>query len=459
MNEIWEDYYKILQVNFNAEPEIITGAYRLLSKKYHPDVNRNIVAEEQMKRINVAYGILSDARKRTVYNIEWIRRTRVLSGSPCGGSPGGGSYGSGSSANASAGGRPSAGASSGRPASGGASAGSRHTRPVNSGGDDQIDKAREKIEKYYHYIKEGDFKAAYGCISQYDKNRIKQADFIRWRDAVAKSYELRSCAADFYKTHMHMRAEKTIFDKSFEFTLSLCERDIGNNRIKEYKSTKIAVFEGNGFGVFLGYANIKTIIAEYGRRDADTVDAKAMFECWCAEQARRDRLTGIKNLHGFLLDAKAEVSRFSRRHNIFSVVVFDLIGPSDVPGDAAITAAGHFFSDALRDNDIICRWKDGKFIALLAETNAAEAKQAVNRVCGEFNNFFLLRNTPGNYHALYAGTSEYDLKSIESTIRKCSANLAVAKLGGRRTVAGVFTRLRAVRFAVKPPNNNKSCIS
>lgn len=34
------DYYEILQVHVNAEPEIIKAAYKRLSIKYHPDVNK-----------------------------------------------------------------------------------------------------------------------------------------------------------------------------------------------------------------------------------------------------------------------------------------------------------------------------------------------------------------------------------------------------------------------------------
>ena len=33
-----KDYYRILQVHPQAEPEVIDAAYRLLMRKYHPDV-------------------------------------------------------------------------------------------------------------------------------------------------------------------------------------------------------------------------------------------------------------------------------------------------------------------------------------------------------------------------------------------------------------------------------------
>ncbi|MCL5997069.1 MAG: DnaJ domain-containing protein [Chloroflexi bacterium] len=63
-----EDYYKILQVDPSAEPEVITAAYRRLAVKYHPDNNRSPDATPRMQKINEAYAILSDASQRAVYD-------------------------------------------------------------------------------------------------------------------------------------------------------------------------------------------------------------------------------------------------------------------------------------------------------------------------------------------------------------------------------------------------------
>ena len=66
-----EDYYKILQVNKNASPEIIEKVYKILVKKYHPDLQKGQAkteAEEKIKQINQAYDILSDPIKREEYN-------------------------------------------------------------------------------------------------------------------------------------------------------------------------------------------------------------------------------------------------------------------------------------------------------------------------------------------------------------------------------------------------------
>lgn len=67
-----KDYYEILEVSKNASEEIIEKAYKVLAKKYHPDLQKEEnkkIAEEKMKLINEAYEVLSDINKRKEYNI------------------------------------------------------------------------------------------------------------------------------------------------------------------------------------------------------------------------------------------------------------------------------------------------------------------------------------------------------------------------------------------------------
>ena len=67
------NYYEILEVSKNASKEIIEKAYKVLAKKYHPDLQQGEEikkAEEKMKQINEAYEILSDDEKRKQYDIK-----------------------------------------------------------------------------------------------------------------------------------------------------------------------------------------------------------------------------------------------------------------------------------------------------------------------------------------------------------------------------------------------------
>ncbi len=63
-----KDYYRVLQVHEEAEAEVVQAAYRTLSKKYHPDTNKEPGAEERMKQLNEAYAILSDDSLRSDYD-------------------------------------------------------------------------------------------------------------------------------------------------------------------------------------------------------------------------------------------------------------------------------------------------------------------------------------------------------------------------------------------------------
>ena len=65
-----EDYYKILGVKKDATEGEIRKAYRKLALKWHPDKNPNNreEAEEKFKKINEAYSVLSDKKKRNQYD-------------------------------------------------------------------------------------------------------------------------------------------------------------------------------------------------------------------------------------------------------------------------------------------------------------------------------------------------------------------------------------------------------
>jgi curved DNA-binding protein CbpA len=64
------DFYEILQVSPNADPDTVERVYRLLAKRFHPD-NGTTGNPERFKEISEAYRVLSDPEKRAGYDARY----------------------------------------------------------------------------------------------------------------------------------------------------------------------------------------------------------------------------------------------------------------------------------------------------------------------------------------------------------------------------------------------------
>src|ERR1700752_1033095 len=63
------DYYELLGVARKASAKDIRTAFRKLARKYHPDLNPgDKSAEEKFKQLQEAYDVLSDSKKRPMYD-------------------------------------------------------------------------------------------------------------------------------------------------------------------------------------------------------------------------------------------------------------------------------------------------------------------------------------------------------------------------------------------------------
>jgi len=69
------DYYELLQVSPNAEPETINRVFRMLAQRLHPD-NQHTGNENRFRQILDAYTVLSDPEKRAQYDVAHLQNQK-----------------------------------------------------------------------------------------------------------------------------------------------------------------------------------------------------------------------------------------------------------------------------------------------------------------------------------------------------------------------------------------------
>ena len=83
-----QDYYDLLGVERKASAKDIRTAFRKLARKYHPDLNPgDKSAEEKFKQLQEAYDVLSDSKKRQMYDQYGFYSDNIPAGGPGGGGP------------------------------------------------------------------------------------------------------------------------------------------------------------------------------------------------------------------------------------------------------------------------------------------------------------------------------------------------------------------------------------
>jgi curved DNA-binding protein CbpA len=73
MNEESVDYYEVLQISANADPDTIHRVYRFLAQRLHPD-NAETGNEAQFRALSEAYRVLSEPESRAKYDVTHERQ-------------------------------------------------------------------------------------------------------------------------------------------------------------------------------------------------------------------------------------------------------------------------------------------------------------------------------------------------------------------------------------------------
>jgi len=74
----FQDYYEVMQLSQNADPDTVMRVYHILVKRYHPD-NQETANTDKFHAVVEAYKVLSDPDKRLAYDVRYDEnRANVL---------------------------------------------------------------------------------------------------------------------------------------------------------------------------------------------------------------------------------------------------------------------------------------------------------------------------------------------------------------------------------------------
>lgn len=399
----FEDYYKILQLHHSAESEVIEGAYKKLAKKYHPDINHEQSASEKMKMINVAYEELSDPTKRQAYDRQW------QAAQPKNNSATGPDYRSAGPGYRSAG-----------PNYGSATSG--YENKYNKG----FTEAKSALDAYFRNIQNNRFDSSYNLATNVDKQNITCDDFIRWQRAVASVFLLKEYRSQAERSHKNKLLNGQIVQEIVEFSVDVVEYNVVMDRMERDSFIKKVVLEKDGWHVHIGHEKLQPLISRFKELN-DILVAKNVLEEFSDRYSRQDAQTGLSNNKGLTEEIEKEIQRFGRYGHAFSLMKIEVDIKKSIYKDIhpetyefAMKSVSEKLTKSLRKTDILGRWDDHIFMALLPETKGRDAELAKKKILEKLNHHSFAYN--GKFFISTANISVAEYKtSLKDTLSRLHA--------------------------------------
>lgn len=372
----FRDLYRIMQVHHLAEPEVIEGAYKKLSKKYHPDANRDSGSEEKMKLINYAYSILSNPGRRREYDLDFNRRLGV------------GERGD-------------------------------FRRPLKRE-ELLMESAIQVMEHYFDALAKLDFDRAYKLISNEDQKYIGKKEFWEWQKAVAALYEIGEYRCAHFKTVSGKNAGYHSFTFVIEFQVHLLEREKATGALHQVEFSRMVVQEKNELKLYLGHKDVQSIIDklrlladEQLHSEGNGYDKPRIYREIEREMARAVRYS--RPFTVLLLEAV----NFRQTDHDFDPVLFE----------AAFGAALREVKKNLRVTDYGGRLSRNRMMIVLPETRVFAAVKAVEKI------FRVIRNSEDPKKAagkliFCAGIVQYKQGSLQEYLDLTISNVLAARHKG-----------------------------
>lgn len=327
------DFYKILQVHYDASPEVIHAAYKRLSRIYHPD-SGNPFHESRMTLINLAYETLKDTLNRNIYHKQWLEHFTDRS-----------SY--------------------------------VHPR-TSSLSDTSCSSAQSVMEDFFYALKSKNWEHAYFQLTQEDKSKILLDEFYDWKSAVNDCYEVQDYKIKYYKTYSNCYINDISYQLVMEFCVTVTDLNKQTYELSTETLHKYAAFDGFSWKVCLGMNSLKQSILRF-KLLANRKENFNPLDLYHNAVNHYDSLTGLLSESGFYEEAAKEVARSKRYHNPFSLMALRVNCGNTEQESLCLYNSAIIIKKHLRINDIAGHLNNNFLICLLVETKKAGAEAATRK--------------------------------------------------------------------------------
>lgn len=387
----WIDFYEILQVHPKAGKKVIKAAYGELIASNNPNICIKPLSEEEIKRIDLAYEVLMDDKRREIFDEDWAENEKNIK----------------------------------KPKD------EIYFKRNRQFSEDDL-KAENCLKLYYGCIERGDFKAAYKYISKYEKGFIREKEFVEWRKAAAEIAEISDIRIKEFKIHktFESRPGRLHYDV-YEFAVSLLEKNDELLKMATKSFTQMVIMESGEYRVLLGYDSLRPIINKLNTM-AEIKNNKKVLIRFQEYESKYDAKTGLINKKGFLNEAQKEEIRFNRYGRIFSILFIDCRHSGIVSNKEELLC---FIIGIIKKNirkvDILAKWGEGSFVLLMPEIETCQAEKAAEKLRRLFENEEIYIDQKVVKVRIRTGVSEYNRHSIMETVYKAQVEKKVYRNNAR----------------------------
>lgn len=367
------DYYRILQVHYDASPEVIRGAYKNLSKSYHPDSGHTDSAH--MALLNEAYKTLNNAASRKEYHKKWLAQHTGTS----------------------------------------AYVQKKDDRIVVFS-EPTVSAATEAIETFFHHLIIRDWETAYTLLTTEDKDFVNFEEFAEWREAIDLCSRLQNYKITLLRTLSDFCLDRLTYRHGVEYQVSITELDSLTGETNTETVRKYAVYDGASWRVWLGSRNVKSatlrfrMLAEKNKN----IDPMAVYH---NALSRIDALTGLLSEDGFYEDAEKEANRSKRYKNPITLLSFRVLCDNKDRETACLCQLASVIKSNCRSTDLVGRIGNNHIICLLTETRRYSGELAARKFLK-----LVSQKQSESYKVSYAITAYDGFTDIRNTILELCRN-------------------------------------